>query len=106
MPLNRLQITRLQKFAEVQPVADAVLFWFFVWIFITCGLLWFFAEQAFPVYDGAQGVTLSWVGALIAAGGVIAALLCYILYKYLMVRKQAAVNELKELFSDHRTDDV
>ena len=106
MPLTRLQIKRLQKLADMQPASDAVLFWFFVWVFITCGLLWLFAERAFPVYDGAPGVALSWVGALITAGGLIAAGLCYILYKYLMVRKHAAIDELKGLLADHRSRDV
>jgi len=100
MRYTRPQIERLQYFARSRPASDATLIWFFVWIFSSCGLLWLFAAPAFPVHDGAQGVSLSWVGALIAAGGLVAAGLCYLLYKYLLARKQTAIHELKVLISE------
>lgn len=96
-------ITRLQKLAKSQPAADAVLIWFFVWVFAGCGLLWLIAARAFPTYNGAQGVSLLWVGILLSVGGVIAACLCYPHYKFLLGRKQAAINELNNLPSEHRT---
>lgn len=106
MTLTKLQITRLRKIADMQPATDAVLLWFFVWVVIACGLMWLFAERAFPVYDGAQGVALSWVGMLITTGGLIAAGLCYFLYKFLLYRKEAAIQELKALITDNRSGDV
>ena len=101
MRYTRAQISRLQYFASSRPASDAALIWIFVWIFISCGILWFFAALAFPVYDGAQGVSLSWVGALLATGGLVAAGLCYLLYKYLLAKKKTAINELKVLISEH-----
>lgn len=100
MTLTRAQITRLQKYANGQPASDAILIWFFVWIFISCCLFWVLAARAFPEYDGAQGVSLAWVGALLTVGGLIAACLCWAVYNYLLDRKQEAIAELRIVISD------
>jgi len=100
MTVTKARVRQLQKHANVQPAPDAALYWFLVWILVSCVLMWLFADRAFPAYDGMQGVALSWVGALISAGGLIAAVLCYLLYGYLSRRKQAAIDELKALASD------
>jgi len=97
MTLTSVEISRLRTQANYQPSSDVAPFWFFIWVCITFGLLWIFAAQAFPKYDSGQGVSLLWVGALIAVGGLIAAIFCYLHYRLLSGRKKAAINELKEL---------
>jgi len=106
MSLSKEQVTHLQKYASLQPASDAALLWFFVWVIVTCGLFWLFSGQAFPKYGDAQGVSLSWVGALITAGGLIATGPCYMLYKYLLVRKKAAVQELRVFISERTSKDI
>jgi len=100
MSLSRAQIARLQKAASAQPATDAAVFWFLIWCFVNCGLLWVFSDLAFPQYDGVQGVSLGWVGALLTGGGLIAVCLCYIIYRFLLIRRQAAIDELKVFLSD------
>lgn len=70
-----------------------------VWGVVTCLLLWAFAGQAFPKVNGAQGMSLQWVGALIAAAGLIAAGLCFMLFKIRLARKCAAISDLKALIA-------
>jgi len=96
--MNRIndEVGTLQKQANAQPASYVAPFWFIIWIIISCMLLWLFSAQAFPEYGQAQGVSLLWVGALITAGGVIAAACCYKRYKTLLDCKRSAINKLKE----------
>ena len=100
-PVNRERLSRLKKRADLEPASEAALLWTFVWGFATCALLWLFAAQAFPLFDGVQGVSLPWVGALMVAGGVIAAGLCYLLYRYRRYIKNEAIAELKAFIAQY-----
>lgn len=100
-PLTRAHIDWLQRRAALEPASEAMLLWTFVWGFVTCGLMWVFSARAFPEYDGAQGVSLPWVGGLLTIAGFIAAGLCYLLYEYRKRCKEAAIAELKEVIAEH-----
>jgi len=97
MTRTQAEISSLLKQANAQPASELTPHWFFIWIVVSIGLLWIFSSQAFPVHDGAQGVSLEWVGALIVMGGLIATGFCYIQYRIKVARKKAAMDELKEL---------
>lgn len=105
MPLTPARITALQKRAAVQPGVEAGLSWTFVWGLVTCGLFWLFQNQAFPIINNAQGVSLPWVGGIITTGGLIALGLCYMLYKTRLRMKRAAKAQLLALIAEHHSRD-
>lgn len=97
MTRTQAEISSLQKQANAQPASELTPHWFFIWIVVSIVLLWIFSSQAFPEHDGAQGVSLEWVGALIVMGGLIATGFCYFQYRIIVARKNAAMDELKDL---------
>lgn len=102
-PVNRERLSLLKKRADSEPASEATLLWTIAWGFVTCVLLWLFAAQAFPLYDGAQGVSLQWVGILLVAGGVIAGGLCYLLYRFRRYIKNQAIAELRVVIEQHES---
>ena len=103
MTISKQQAVRLQQLAQSQPAAEAILFFFFVWLFVGCTLLWVFSGRAFPLFDGAQGASLPWIGILLSVGGLIAAALCFLLYLLFVGRKRAAIEELNRLDTSRGT---
>ena len=100
-PLTRAQLNRLKKHATLEPASEAGLLWTLVWAFVSIALFRIFAEQTFPQYGDAQCVSLPWVGALLLMGGLIAAALCYLLYRYRSYCKRIAIARLRQLVREH-----
>jgi len=102
-PLTRARIALLKRRAAIEPASEAALLWTMVWGFVSIGLFWFLSEQTFPQYDGEQGVSLGWVGALLTAGAILAAGLCYLLYRYRLRCKRRAIAELEKIVAAYQS---
>lgn len=74
--------------------SEAILAWFFAWVFVSCGLFWLFADRVFPKYGGAQSVSLDWVGISLLSAAFIAAGLGFLFYKHSLSRKRSDNDEL------------
>ncbi|KNG95226.1 hypothetical protein [Pseudaestuariivita atlantica] len=106
MTLTAKDIDTLASRATKDPAAEAALIWPFAWGLASVALIWAFGDFAFWRTDAGVNVSLDAVGLGLVLGGVLAAGVMWVYFRWRRQSVAAAKRTLRSLAEQVRAQEV